>query len=231
MSLTDSSSALGWLHHSTFNPVENPMHDTVARRFARQMLSHNASLFAQHIPGNCNGIADSLSRDFNLSTAALTLHIKHTFRSQVPSNFQIYNLKKETICWIVSVLQKLTSKTELQRRQEKSRAVNSHAGKNSSEDAASMTYSSLPAQHRDEARSCVRSRTRLETIALARRLEIPFEAAQLKPPSQMWYRCSKRTSYLIPQQTLSAPEYSPFDDNCEDTKIRTSHQNDNAASL
>ena len=208
MSLTDNSSALGWLHHSTFNPVENPMHDVVARRLATQLFSHNSSLFAQHIPGNQNIIADSLSRDFTLSEQKLTNHLHNTLQKQVPDNFRIYKLDQETISWIESVLLGSTYTEGSQQQPEKSKPASSTSGENSSEDAESKMSSSLLFRHKEEARSRVRTRTKCETIALAARLGIPFDAEQLCPPSQMWLRPSKSTTGPTLQQTPSDKEYS-----------------------
>ena len=43
---TDSSSALGWMHHSTFDPVKYPSHDIVARQLAMDLISSRSSLFS-----------------------------------------------------------------------------------------------------------------------------------------------------------------------------------------
>ena len=71
LAFTDSSSALGWMHHSTFNPVKDPNHDKTARYLARMLFKHEASLYSEHIPGVHNHTADSLSRDFHLSDSEL----------------------------------------------------------------------------------------------------------------------------------------------------------------
>ena len=52
LAITDSSSAMGWLHHSTFDPVNNKNHDKVARWMATKLLQREGSLFSTHIPGN-----------------------------------------------------------------------------------------------------------------------------------------------------------------------------------
>ena len=213
MCLTDNSSALGWLHHSTFNPVEHPMHDVVARRLATQLLSHNSSLFSQHIPGNQNGIADSLSRDFSLSPSALTHHLNRTYHTQVPDNFQIHQLDQETISWIESVLHGSIYTRESQQQPEENKPVNSTAGENSSEDAELRIHSSLLSQHKQRARSCALTRTKSEITALAARLGIPFAVEQLKPPSQMWLRPSRKTTDPTRQRTHSGTGSSLCEDN------------------
>ena len=51
---TESSSALGWLHHSTFNPVTHPLHSTVTRHLARSLLDNECTLYSQHVKGKHN---------------------------------------------------------------------------------------------------------------------------------------------------------------------------------
>ena len=231
MSLTDSSSALGWLHHSTFNPVQNPLHDEVARRFATSLLSHNSSLFAQHIPKKKeNGIADSLSRDFHLPTQALTYHLLTTFKSQVPSDFAIYQLENKTTSWIESILRRSTPTTASRNQQGKNRLGILKDGRPSSRDAQSTTRSSPPSHHRNKAKSSVRSRTKLEIIALAERLCVPFGATQLTPPSPIWRRPSENTTSPIPPPTVSANGSSLFSANYEDTGTQIPPPNANAVS-
>ena len=54
MNWTDSSSALGWLYHSTFNPVTQPVHNTIARHLANLLLNRDSTLYYQHNAGEKN---------------------------------------------------------------------------------------------------------------------------------------------------------------------------------
>ena len=58
LSLTDSTSALGWLHKASF-PESKPIHDKVARWLAIKLMEKESSLYSQHIAGKFNMIADS----------------------------------------------------------------------------------------------------------------------------------------------------------------------------
>ena len=69
---TNSSSALGWMHKLSFDPVNKEGHDTVAQWLGWTLVSNNSYLYSQHIKGTKNTIADSLSRDFNISYQSLT---------------------------------------------------------------------------------------------------------------------------------------------------------------
>ena len=206
MSITDSSSAVGWLHYSTFHPIQNPVHDDVARRFATTLLSHNSSLLAQHIPGKKNGIADSLSRDFHLTPQTLTKHLITTFGPQVPEEFTIYNLEAETISWIASTMQKSTAITESQSQPGRNKSATSKDGPTFWRDAALTTLSSPNSHHKSKA---VHSRTKLEIIALAGSLCVPFEATQLTPPSPMWSRPFEKTTSPTPPPTAQVEDPSP----------------------
>ena len=74
LSLTDSSSALGWMYKSSFNPLNYPLHDVVARHMATNLMENNTSLYSQHISGKRNVVADSLSRDHHIIKNKLSLN-------------------------------------------------------------------------------------------------------------------------------------------------------------
>ena len=63
LAFTDSSIALGWMHKASFDPVNAESHNTVARWLGQTLVSHESSIFSQHIKGTESIIADSLSRD------------------------------------------------------------------------------------------------------------------------------------------------------------------------
>lgn len=89
MTLFDSTSVLGWLHKSNFNPTTHKRHDIVARKLARLLLKHEASIYSQHIAGKSKCVADSLSRYFHIPTEQHSLLLTYVFPSLVPQNFHI----------------------------------------------------------------------------------------------------------------------------------------------
>ena len=97
---TDSTSALGWLFKSTFDPLSQPCHDKVAREFARIGYKNNTSLFSQHIEGKKNFIADALSRDFHLSDQELTKIIHSHLPTQDRSHFKILTHPRKIDSWL-----------------------------------------------------------------------------------------------------------------------------------
>ena len=181
-----------------FKSNRKPSSHEVAQKFTANLLSHNSYLFAQHIPGNKNGIADSLSRDINLSPQALTNHLLTTFTSQVPDNFQLLRLEDRIISWIESVLRRSTVTTESRKQQGRNKPAISIGGRTSSEDATSPIRSSPTSQRKNEARLCAHSRAKCKIIDLTKRLSVPFEAVPLMPPSQMWSQPFERTTSPTP---------------------------------
>ena len=82
----DISSALVWIHHSTFNPIIDKAHEMVARSIARDMTDFKSSFRSQHIKGDHNDVADSLSRYFHLSTQQITHLLYKLLPTHNPNN-------------------------------------------------------------------------------------------------------------------------------------------------
>ena len=108
--LTDNSSALGWLFKASFHPAEKENHDTVARFFARNIIKNEHSIYAEHIKGSSNNVADSLSREFKFSKRQLTNLLYCAFDEQMPPNFRIQELPEANVLWISSLLESMTIK-------------------------------------------------------------------------------------------------------------------------
>ena len=148
----------------------------------------------------------------------LTQLLVNTYKSQIPHNFYIYQLPQEDTSWIVSILERSTATTGLRNQRGESKPGISINGTNSSKHVEFRTPFSNASQHGNAVRSSVLSRTKSDIIDLAQQLRIPFEAPQLKPPSQMWRRPSASTITPTPQSTSQDEEISPFNANCADTQ-------------
>ena len=111
---SDNTSGVGWLHRANFNPITQPVHEECSRHFARIMMMIRSTLYSQHQTGKHNDIADLLSRWHFLTNKELTFFLKSKFESQMPSNFQIYPLRKEISSWIISTLERLKLTTQSQ---------------------------------------------------------------------------------------------------------------------
>ena len=113
---TDSSSTVGWMHRSNFEPVAKPIHECLARHLARILMAAQCTLYSQHQKGKYNVIADILSRWFFLSTAELTFFLQQNLFPQMPTNFQISPLPNEISSWITCTLEKLRETTACKTR-------------------------------------------------------------------------------------------------------------------
>ena len=51
LEFTDSSSALGWMHKASFDPVNAEYHNVVALWIGWTLVNHEKSLYSQHIKG------------------------------------------------------------------------------------------------------------------------------------------------------------------------------------
>ena len=65
LSQTDSTSAAGWMHKSSFNDKQHLLAMTAARHLARLIMSSKTCLYSQWIQGEYNGVSDMLSRQEN----------------------------------------------------------------------------------------------------------------------------------------------------------------------
>ena len=202
LAFTDNSSALGWMHHSTFDPVNNPQHDDLARHLASFLIKHEATLFSQHIPGEQNVTADCLSRDFHLSDTAI-LSLLHTKapQQQVPHNIHMTKLPPAISSWATSMLESLPPGKGSQPRPKPSSLAHSGGTKPSSNAAASATHSSPTCPPHKDNWSCRDSHTVSGQTTTVTPPETAFSEEQFRPPSRMWFRPSGRTSGLTPHET------------------------------
>ena len=100
LAFTDSSSALSWIHKESFDPVNIESHDAVAIWLGWTLVSHETSLYSQHIKGTENIIADSLSRDSHKSDQNLTKIFNQILPQQTAASFYIKQLPRNVISWI-----------------------------------------------------------------------------------------------------------------------------------
>ena len=61
LSITNSSSACGWLYSSNFDDISHSLHTILARILSRLLAKAYCCLYSQHLAGVLNCISDSLS--------------------------------------------------------------------------------------------------------------------------------------------------------------------------
>jgi len=102
----DSTTGAGWIRKSNFSDAE-PMHLTLARKFASLILDSDSCLYSQWFAGDKNDVTDSLSRDHHLSADALLNLLCSTVPDQIPANFALCLLPPELISkittWMLSL--------------------------------------------------------------------------------------------------------------------------------
>ena len=203
LAFTDNSSALGWMYHSTFNPVQNPQHDTTARYLANLLLAAEASLHPEHVPGVHNEVADSLSRDFHLHDSQI-LHLLSSSQDTVaklPKNFSLKQPPTKIISWVVSVLQSMTPTKQSPAQPSPSTTAASFFSKNSLQSAILRTPSLIPTTPTSGHSSCAASPTAYGQTTTKVHPNHDWRAAQSRPPSPTWFRPSGRTFGPTPHST------------------------------
>jgi hypothetical protein len=209
LAFTDSSSALGWLYHSTFNPVLNPRHDELARFLATMLFDRSASLHSEHIPGKENVVADALSRDFHLDADALTtlLHSHPSSSSQAPPTLKIHTLPPRVISWIASMVGSMPPRKESPPRPSPSSIGLLPDLKTSSSNAASKTIdSSIISLKNKGSLSCPPTPTTSAPTLTDTPTNPDYRDQQFRPPSLMWFRPSGRTYGLTRHMTAQTKE-------------------------
>jgi hypothetical protein len=97
---TDNTSAVGWLHKASIDDKKDlPLHMAV-RKCAEILLQADCCLYSQPIPGKYNVIADTLSRQFDLTHDNLTSFILSNYNFQAPPSFKISPLPQEILSWV-----------------------------------------------------------------------------------------------------------------------------------
>lgn len=199
LSFTDSSSALGWLYHSNFNPVTHPGHDKVARYLARLLFRKEASLYKEHITGIKNWIADSCSRDIHLDDANLIKLFHFALPpSQVPSSLRVVPIPKTTVSWLLSLLESMTPSSESPPVPSPSKLVVLSGFNTSSDDVQSGMSSSTRSHSNSTTSSWSASPIQLDSTGISPLRSNNWSDLQSKPPSHTWFRHSEITYGRIP---------------------------------
>jgi hypothetical protein len=118
LSMTDSTTAEGWMRKSNFaeegeNPIQATARVDAARKYASIFMNAGVKGYSQWFPGKSNNVADALSRDWHLGNDKLTSLLHSHFPEQMPENFRILPLPSEISSWLTSLLQPLPVSEQL----------------------------------------------------------------------------------------------------------------------
>ena len=192
--LTDNSSAIGWLFKTNFDPNKQQKHDIIARKMAKILLDSESALRPQHIPGEENIIADSLSRDFHLSTNHLQFALKSLYPNQAQKNFKILTkLPQKIICWLESLRESKIKPEESLPAPSRSKMGVLLDGSDSLHQLASKINSWTALAKQGDTQSCPRLQRLCAETNRARLNETFSEAGQSVRPSIMYVRYFEQT--------------------------------------
>jgi hypothetical protein len=206
LSLLDSTSAIGWLHKSSFDEATHSIQASMSRYLAKLMMSTEACLYSQHIPGERNTIADTLSRDFHIASDTLSNLIVTHF--QVHPSFKISSPPAEIVSWLTSLMLSASRLQELKLAHTPSATwlgVDGCYTYNSSN--SSTTPFSMPSNQSTESIYSVHL-CNPSVRAPTPKATPPSKLAPVERPLTMWHRSLKPLVVLTPDLILPAP--SPF---------------------
>ena len=199
LNLTDNSSAVGWLFKSNFDPDFQQLHDEIARQLARLLLENETTLYPQHIPGEENIIADSLSRDFHLSPKVLASSLQSLFPTQAPKGLKISEkLPAEIISWVESLRGLQINKMGSLPAPAPSKTGASLDGSDSLRAAVSRTNFLIRSASKPESQQCPHLRPLYAEMNKARQDDLNSQVRQLKVPYTMYVRFFEQT-FVGPQ--------------------------------
>ena len=141
LELTYSSSALGWMHKASFDPVNAESHDAVARYLGWTLVSNKTSIYSQHIKGTENITTYYLSRDFHKSDQTLTKNFNQILLHQKAALFHIKQLPRNVISWISLLAAASTLPMALSKPLRPSSLTTGKGGEHSSNNQESQTNS------------------------------------------------------------------------------------------
>jgi hypothetical protein len=183
----DNTASVSWLSKSNFGE-EQSSHLKIARQYARLMMQHELTHTPEWIAGKVNEVADSLSRDFDISDTHLASALKSRF-PQLPHNFRIVRPSTPITSWIASLLQPLPVVNESHRVPTRSGLWHGTDGTTTSDSPASnATPSSMASKANQSSTSLSPSRNPFETGDFRRNRISDWLATQSKLPSEHWQR-------------------------------------------
>jgi hypothetical protein len=202
LSLSDNSSTVAWLHKSNHDPTSSPIHNAIGRWHARNLLSHDACDYSQHIQGSENLVADSLSRDFHLNDNEILTLLSKSCPHLLPDNPQVISLPTQISSWIGTLAHLEPRKRELTWQQKPSTLAAGEAGSNSPSSPRSTTPTSNYSPPSTKPESSAHSWMLVETDNSAS--NIPLRAKPLPRPQTMWLRPSSKVVGQTQERTNRA---------------------------
>jgi len=107
LSLTDNTSAEGWLRKSNFPPEgKQQLHFELAQELTELLMANNICLYSQWFAGVTNDVAgDTCSHEFLMLDVELTQFLNAKYQEQVPTTFKVSPLPDKIISKLLELLQ------------------------------------------------------------------------------------------------------------------------------
>ncbi len=203
LSMTDSTTAEGWMQKSNFDefgedPLQASARADTARHHAQLFMDKNIKGYSQWFPGKLNNVADALSREWHHSTDELTIFLHHHFPQQMPTHFVISPLPNKISCWLILLLQRLPVNERLREEHTMMKLNLGDVGKNTASLLAAATSTRIASPSRNKS-SCSGRLPWLSEMDGSRTKNMEhWLKAQSEVPSLMWYRPSGQRGDRIP---------------------------------
>jgi hypothetical protein len=130
------------------DPIQASVRIEAARMQATLFMLLKLKSYSQWFEGKKNKVSDALSCDNDRSDDELTLIIKPSCPTQVPSHFKIQQLPNKVISWLTALLLKLPVKEQLREAHMRSKLGRDAAGRNISNSLYSRTTSTSNNSHK-----------------------------------------------------------------------------------
>jgi hypothetical protein len=205
LSMTDSSTAEGWMWKTNFresdeDQVQTDVRIEAARKFAMDFNDHGIKSYSQWFPGKENIVADALSRDDDRSDEELTSILFRFAPHQMPNHFRIVPLPSEIVSWLTSLLSRLPVKEQYREVHTRTKLGRGDDGSNIAHQLDSTTPTLMDSTDTTKSSSweplpwlSVKEGSP-ETMA-------HWLKAQSEVPFRMWYRPSGRVDGPIQPKT------------------------------
>ena len=219
LSMTDSTTSVGWLRKSNFiedgeSPIQATIRLEVARHHALHYLNNGIQEYSQWFRGVENNVADALSRDDDRSDNKLTKILRSHCPSQVPPHFEIVPLPNKITSWLTLLLQRLPQKKELAEEHTRTTLGRGAATQNIATASASTgTISSTECPDNTNLQSWELLPWLYVKGDFCDQLMVPWLKSQSQIPLTQWLRPSEKTGERTHIETRNATLGDFYNDN------------------